>query len=285
LDHSAQNIANDPAKAIADGIIPPGPLWKYMSLSANQTPTWQQKLKQICIEGKIYCAEPRDFNDPFDCAPLVCSPSTSKDIEAGSLEVISKFVNSFPDSAPEYIELEARRGLLSLSPEELLYQSAKACERTASRMGIFCLSERVDSVLMWSHYANNHTGIALRFEPMADVRAGLMPLLKVRYQEDRPTISYFNSNVAIDFTDALATKALFWEYEREWRKIVAEGAGNFAQFDPSLVTGLVFGVNCPQDLRDQVLELLQHKEIDFSEARPSNENFEIIIIPLGTQKR
>ncbi len=209
-----------------------------MSLSANQTPTWQQKLKQICIEGKIYCSSPRDFNDPFDCAPLICSPSSSEDIEAGTSELISRFVNSFPDSTPESIELEARRGLLSLSPKELLHQSAKACERTASRMGIFCLSERVDSVLMWSHYANNHTGIALKFEPMANVRAGLMPLLKVRYQKYRPAISYFNSNEAIEFTDALATKAHFWEYEQEWRKIVAGGAGQFAQFDPSLVTGL-----------------------------------------------
>ena len=30
-------------------------------------------------------------------------------------------------------------------------------------LGIFCLSERSDDILMWSHYSNGHRGVCLQF--------------------------------------------------------------------------------------------------------------------------
>ena len=275
IDQDKLGVDNDMADAIRNKIIPPGPLWKYLSLSPSQDPTWQEKLTQICIDRKIYCSSPRDFNDPFDCLPCVVSPQSQPDIEAGTNHLIARFIDSLPQHSPDEIEREARAGILSFSPEELEKWSKIACEGTASKMGAFCLSERIDNVLMWSHYANNHTGVAIKFEPLVNLKGGLMPLFKVRYQDARPKISYFASDEAIDFADALTTKATFWEYEREWRKIVPDGAGKFVQIDQNIVTGLVFGINCSDNLRQAVKSVLSSRTMDFWQVIPSSEHFAI----------
>jgi Protein of unknown function (DUF2971) len=262
-------------RAIQDGVIPPGPLWKYFSLSQNQNPSWKVKLHQICIEGKLYCSTPRDFNDPFDCLPSVASPQTLDKIASGADLLIAKFAESLPEHHPTEIADLANERLLSLSPEDLMEWSKLSCETTARQMGVFCLSERVDSVLMWSHYANNHTGIAIMFDPLINLKGGLMSLLKVRYQAARPKISYFDSEDVMGFADALSTKASFWDYEMEWRKIVPNGAGTLAQFDSKIVTGLAFGANCTADARRVVKDVLGDREMNFWEMVPSADNFEL----------
>ena len=79
----------------------------------------------------------------------------------------------------------------------------------------------------------------------------------------------------MDFADALSTKALFWDYEKEWRKIVPNGAGKFISFDPKIVTGVAFGANCNADTRRAVKDVLVAREMNFWEMVPSIDNFEL----------
>lgn len=99
---------------------------------------------------------------------------------------------------------------------------------------IVCFSESIESVLMWSHYANSHKGFALEydFRPILEQPIKNVGLFPVVYSEERLDISDY---IAYEFLrilgipakmpdmSALIKNALWksdiWAYEKEWRMI------------------------------------------------------------------
>ena len=99
---------------------------------------------------------------------------------------------------------------------------------------VACFSEDVQSILMWSHYADSHRGFALEYDfrptllrPLPHI--GLYPVI---YSEDRFDASPFllwglftilgiktNNPDGIASIKAALYKSKMWEYEKEWRMI------------------------------------------------------------------
>jgi hypothetical protein len=99
---------------------------------------------------------------------------------------------------------------------------------------IACFSESIESVLMWSHYANSHKGFALEYDfrpilvqPIKNV--GLFPVV---YSEERLDISDYIAyeflrilGISAKMPDITASiknalwKSDIWAYEKEWRMI------------------------------------------------------------------
>jgi len=91
---------------------------------------------------------------------------------------------------------------------------------------ICSFSERNDSILMWSHYTNQHTGFCIEYnfhQLIEDIR-------------NRSIYPVYYSNELFDATDFLSEtnniyypiiaslyKAEEWSYEKEWRLIIAGG--------------------------------------------------------------
>lgn len=116
---------------------------------------------------------------------------------------------------------------------------------------IACLSESINSVIMWSHYAQNHEGFALEYDLKFLLRQNNMNccILPIIYNDNR-----FNANnfliwvlakeLGIDAKnpDLLSHlkmaihKSTQWEYEKEWRIINSEIQPN----NTSRVTSLKF---------------------------------------------
>lgn len=99
---------------------------------------------------------------------------------------------------------------------------------------ITCFSEKPDSILMWSHYANKHTGFCVEYDlAKCTSLSAKMLLFPVIYTEERATIpmSLINfedpthpktadlDKFAPDFVVSLLTKSKIWDYENEWRII------------------------------------------------------------------
>ncbi|MDU7337823.1 MAG: DUF2971 domain-containing protein [Clostridium sp.] len=106
---------------------------------------------------------------------------------------------------------------------------------------ITCLSERMDSSLMWSHYANKHYGFCLEYDFTAtlierrypDLLPTQLMLFPVIYTENRPLLSkvMFSGKAMMqmiktkklppDFLEklmlGLLCKSQDWSYEKEWR--------------------------------------------------------------------
>lgn len=95
-------------------------------------------------------------------------------------------------------------------------------------MRVFCVSEERDNLLMWSHYAKDHTGAVFEFLSLPDSGNALSAAQKVEYVESPPpffneqewlddfiTIKPFDNNLL--HQRYVLHKSQEWNYENEWR--------------------------------------------------------------------
>jgi hypothetical protein len=81
-------------------------------------------------------------------------------------------------------------------------------------VGILCLSSSWMSMLMWSHYAEQHKGICVGFKSGMDV---FQTALHVDYVADFPIIRRPEDDNKTMFEKTFFMKAECWKYENEWR--------------------------------------------------------------------
>ena len=145
---------------------------------------------------------------------------------------------------------------------------------------IACFSESIGSILMWSHYANSHTGFALEYEfrptleqPIKNV--GLFPVI---YSEERLDISDY---IAWAFLRILGIKAIMpdmsasiknvlwksdvWAYEKEWRMIDStprDITDDKASVIPYKPVSIYYGQKMSYENKRQLHEIAQEKGIE-----------------------
>jgi hypothetical protein len=133
--------------------------------------------------------------------------------------------------------------------------------RTASLagVGIISLSRDPWNVLMWSHYADKHTGFMVEFEIKneftvaedATLDKWLVPF-PVIYVQDRPQISYWDETEDEEVDKIFTYKSSVWKYEEEERVIKYEGGAGAFPFVPDLLVSVIAGCN----ISDKNLKLL-----------------------------
>jgi len=102
--------------------------------------------------------------------------------------------------------------------ERLLNDTAR---EMSSKVGLFCLSRRFDSLPMWAHYAGNATGLVVEFAGLEKYFTGdetgvLRQPIAVRYERERVGVSFDpQSHETIFFA-----KFLDWSYEQEVRVVL-----------------------------------------------------------------
>ncbi len=153
----------------------------------------------------------------------------------------------------------------------------RALEKARSDMFVvFSSSETWNSVPMWAHYAGNHSGFCVGFDPSTAFKNPspkskhpyLLPR-KCKYLKAAPNLNRRTINL-IDFA---SSKMDHWSYEREWRFVgLPEDAalrGHMAaghelllfQMQPEAITEVVFGVNCSPSLVAEVIDRLHASNV------------------------
>lgn len=211
------------------------------------------------------------FNDPFEGRPEITSLSNKEDILSVVNSALPVEIRQAYDQLPSHVQATITYSQV----RELADHFAKAQESETLAMmqsigvmagsfftgkidqllGVFCLSEVPDSLLMWAHYATSHTGFVVEFDAMhpsfheqKSDEDDLRHIRRVYYRESRPSAP-LSSMSAIEL---FLAKSGHWSYEREWRIVrpladavttVAGHAYPIALFDvpPSAVTGVIMG--------------------------------------------
>jgi hypothetical protein len=253
---------------------PPEFLYKYRSLASEDS---RKNLERIFTHHEIYLPTRLEFNDPFDCRALLTLDGSRKQLRA-YLDRVAREINPTwtSEQRKRHVHQVMRRGRDELSQYfEAVLKDLNDYLDTS--VGIFCLTEKRDDILMWEHYADSHKGVCLQFS------AGSLPFSEaspVRYQVDFPTGSIIATERDRLQEIATHTKAWPWRYEAEWRLV--RNARGVRTFDSTALTGVILGALVPSDLRGIVTGWVKNHltPIKLFEATLGKHEFRIDISPI-----
>jgi hypothetical protein len=180
--------------------------------------------------NNLFFNTPNEFNDPFDCQFFL---KIDSDL---NLKQANRFYNSTGISETEKsIKLEIFKSNKNLIKKDIEDNFNYNLRKSYC---IACFSEINNSILMWSHYADKHKGICLKFD--WKIHEAYFKGYKVKYRNKIPEASL--KNKVLDATEIFLTKLNHWRYERELRSIalVEEGL-QIAKFNPLALKGIIFG--------------------------------------------
>lgn len=233
-------------------------------------------------ENKLFFNTALNFNDPYDCLVFCDKKAIERDIDSIGSEETRAFFSCLiknPEMAnfapfqitPEFIAKikesigngNVENRLLGLNDEYWL--AIKKGIQTAisqnlesivsyyqTQMPLVCLSEKYNNILMWAHYADNHKGFVVEYDPRSlQTRCGacpkgkdfktcadwqetmLMPILYTNQRYDATgyiidsTLANLFASQGLPklwrFRDCFAQykiniyKHHCWHYEKEWR--------------------------------------------------------------------
>ncbi len=187
-----------------------------------------------------------EFNDPYDTAFWIDYKKLAaweKLVELGFSDdqIVTALACENPISAavalasaqePCFLEVEQwRHEVEVLTSNHQAGQLSTLIDQIKSSYKICSLSERVDSVLMWSHYGHNHTGFAMEYDFTGLHRNHLstLSLWPVAYTNKLFDATHIQraQRLGKDYNAlfgiaASLCKAVDWRYEREWRWVVPD---------------------------------------------------------------
>lgn len=210
-------------------------------------------------DDTVWLSSPSDYNDPFDCETKISISAVEsalartlvrgffqKSLRLSDLEVASaKIERGIGESVGAYAtrliehykkRLHVRAGdAVNLLATRLSQALPDFATEARQKAGMFrgltkacSFSERNDSILMWSHYADNHKGFCVEYDLSAvssthQFRSTLYPII---YSHDL----YDSTPLIVDWIEqardrwnpffpllGFIHKAEDWNYEKEWR--------------------------------------------------------------------
>ncbi len=162
------------------------------------------------------------------------------------------------------------------------------------KVGIECFTQSPTDVLMWSYYANKHTGICVEYD--FSKMFSTVPdtfLFPVNYSDKRPLLNIdkmFDPVTQQSIKDQMPgeipnlirsfiTKSKVWEREQEWRII----SGNIKkQSDRKvilpIISKIITGINISEENYQKAVKIAQLRHVPIYRARLKNDQYIIEII-------
>lgn len=228
------------------------------------------KLKVETRPDGFICEEGSNTIEQFDFFNLITNMVSGQSISPELLEIKKQF-NELRDSAM----LKSRKII-------------------SDQCRVTCLSERMDSPLMWSHYANKHYGFCLEYDfthsmtNTKDLKMAQIMLLPVIYSEKRPLLSnsVFSAQNLVRYVKTktmpneamesiiygLLFKSPDWAYEQEWRIIGFNMDGNVMKLPTP--RKLFLGANIEKSTKEKLIEIAKKKHIPVYQMFLSSDRYQ-----------
>ena len=240
----------------------PDILYRYRNFLGDN----RERTERLIRTSSLYFASPTSFNDPFDCRIFYNSD--------GSLQERRRKLQSLHKKYEPSLNRNERRRRASKNTkhstsEDQLRGLIDGMQSVVNKIGVLCLSENRDDLLLWSHYAAGHTGLCLGFRVAADNKyfARAHP---VRYSAHFPSVHALHDPGQKQVEAFLLTKAKGWAYEREWRIIDHEDGPGERAFHASALCEIVFGARMSDEDKSFVFACLAAREhpVSIFQSRP-----------------
>jgi hypothetical protein len=266
----------------------PAKFYKYTKAEAAKT---------ILDKGSLQWSSPKLFNDPFD---MQFDLHLEYNPERVVNRVLQRFIEVYQGRARPVSGsvLDERAKLLRACMPNLkgadvrkenwdaIYETMKAMERGLPNLHdelravleprkILCLSEAPDNILMWAHYAENHTGAVIEFSYVeeGEYASAWGAAKPIRYMADMPRLANEEALVRSligrgrmatpeQFQDSVYVKADAWAYEKEWRVFGGwedEHEKEYIPFRPKELTAIYLGCRMSEANRVDIKKTMAKK--------------------------
>ena len=266
----------------------------------------------VLKDGHTRFTPPSDFNDPFEAFPYFKAIAPQKNIDAFIEE------KGWDQRKIENMLEESWKAQLRKNPSIKIPFSAVKGRMTAimaqekpvqidyfkkfmtmdgafhrklaintllnamnQEIGMLCLTEKRDNLLMWAHYTSNHTGFVIQFDTQNsyfdqrkkanEIRGHLK---KVRYTKKRPELTLMDPNISKEQTidrwvnDIFFVKSEHWEYEQEWRmaltlrdcqRVIRKDSYkiHLFPFPKDSVRTVILGCKISKDKKDSIMRIVK----------------------------
>lgn len=258
-------------------------LYKYRSLSTCED---RKRVKRMFTENLLYFAGARQLNDPFECKYSLSFDATEeqkREALQGSIARMWRNGEITTELQAEAWRQARRQRIAQIGEDKWNEERRKDGQELAfAGYGICSLCEVNDSIIMWSQYADQHTGICTEFDFTSSHLKEFPAPFKLCYKDEFPRVNVYTTPPKEKFTSAMLRKAKDWEYEQERRLLDFEqGPGNH-RFPNGLLTGVILGARISPDHRRLVQEWVcaHSAPLTTYEARPIPEQYALEIVPV-----
>lgn len=249
-------------------------------------------------DSKIWLAEIASLNDPFECSVQFDNNEclrlffSDKNFLKGfkekfGVELSNNEMNEIVNSEEPYLVYSriciSKNIELNISPEKQLIivqkRWAEIVDQTNKNLRICCFSEFNDSLLMWSHYADEHKGVCIEydFKEEDEIRSFLQP---IDYRDKIYKINIFEDLTALRQIGASLTKCKAWEYEAEWR-LTIQRRDNFLpdKISVPLPIAIYLGTRFYQNednVKKQFMEVIEEHNIPIYQIKKHSSEYRLI---------
>lgn len=245
----------------------PKSLYKFRDL---KNPNHQRML----ANNELFLTSPSKFNDPFDSTIPVCYDDGTRE------EIITYWMDHLnvtqPDLLKEEREKEATKvydsGLFR-TPKAKKDMAQLALNYTYKTIGVFSLSANLNSILLWSYYANEHRGFCVEFDTIKLFQHCVSHLKKlesqskrgyqsfflrdVKYAANYPIINAYRTTLEDRTLTQLLTKSIDWKHEDEYRLVWFYGANKKINVDNGTIKSVIMGCQMEQADQDDIKSILK----------------------------
>ncbi|MEY4903762.1 MAG: hypothetical protein RLZZ292_1577 [Bacteroidota bacterium] len=214
----------------------------------------------MLTENSIFFSAPSSLNDPYD----IVIPHNYRAEELTNENILKSLHQTKKPNITDEMCLERLNSGVFQNGKYVAESYPCIKDKVDKKVGVFCLSELNDDILMWGHYANCHQGYAVGFDSDE-----LLKFLESHSQEDKvlyfgkvkydDKLPYFpmpcNSNDTDDFKISLGTKFKNWEYEKEHRFLIINPNGienRVVKFPCELVIEVIIGERMDNESRNEI---------------------------------
>jgi DUF2971 family protein len=248
--------------------------------------------------GKIWLSRPSSFNDPFDCSIDVINNLNDVKNFRELFRRLGKMRGLSKKSVQTITDHYLHKGKVSHLGQHFIEEFLPKLSVVLSDIGVFCLSEIPDDILMWSHYGDQHKGFCVEYTrtnrnilgklfvdafikhkyPNQGFETYEPRTHRVIYSDLYPDINFtqiFENGEALD--KLVLTKSKQWSYEREWRIVVHTYADRAITIDAEIAS-IIFGLKMPKKHQDEIKNILrQNSSVRYFQTVKDSRNFSLKI--------
>ncbi|MCW3847925.1 DUF2971 domain-containing protein [Sphingomonas sp. LB-2] len=277
------------ASAMTPAACPPH-FYKYSSFGTARI---------VLTNGRLRWTTASLLNDPFDMGF-----DLHMDIDASELRRLVKerfrvlldgghYARTKREDADLEADLDRTLDGTLASLDQSLADMHRESRQWTEKTKILCLTVSPGNMLMWSHYAEQHSGAVLRFSTAGENNA-FQTARPVTYSEEMPRFldtagfadMILGANIDTPATTRkqIFTKASAWSYEQEWRINFGlcrdpEAAFEDLRFGEEELDGVILGCRMPPANRLDLVALARslNPDVEIFEAVPASRAFRMDI--------